>query len=58
MGEGWGGSSVIISDFKAGCSVRWGILDWRPMHVYSLLMYNPDVVKVAISIQGKGLLEH
>ena len=56
--RGCGGSSVIISDFKAGSCVRWGILDWRPIHIYSLLMYNPDVPKVVISTQGKGLLEH
>ena len=59
-GRGWGGSSVIISDFKAArvLCVRWGILDWRPIHFYCLLMNNPDVVKVVILIQGKGLLEH
>ena len=37
-GRGCGGSSAIISDFKAGCSVQGiamgYVLDWRPIYNY------------------------
>ena len=37
-GRGCGGSSAIISDFKAGCSVQCiamgYVLDWRPIYNY------------------------